>query len=84
MGRAEVERIINSLLVAVETEDYQGALDVLKGLEKVLADLSPQDGRKLYLAVEELQRRLKLKEGSIHEFLSNREKVRSSYLKCSS
>lgn len=84
MGRSEIERLISRLIVLVQQENYEKAREVLVILSENLSSLTPEEAAKLDRLLAQFQGELKLKEQSILKSLSNRDKVRGSYLKCSS
>lgn len=84
MGRGEVERLISRLIVLIRQEDYGKAREVLGILSENLSSLTPEEAARIDRLLAQLQEELKLKEQSILESLSNRDKVKGSYLKCSS
>lgn len=83
MGRSKVEGLIAELIVSLEEDNYEKALKVVSSLAGLLPSLTPEEALRLDRLLLQLEKTLKLKEEAILNSMSNRNKVRGSYLKCS-
>jgi len=84
LGRDKVEKLISELIVAFQQEDYEKVCELLSTLSRLIPSFTPSQAKRVDQLLIHLQDELKLKEISILKSLSNRGKVKESYLKCSS